>query len=456
MRALILRQAAVLAIVLVAVGLVLTSLSSGLEGATRQIGWALALSAGIAGFTAWQTAAKARRGFIASVNPGFQLESVARDAWPGVDWQALDDYSAQLEARGYRNLGDFTTNQPPTAARGMARFLADADGTRIVEIQHFERLAPTPLMGDEHFTVHVNVSSTIGGRIRVMATDRPVHPAFFLGRGASTVYASYPGKALLELIDLHRRLCDFVAERTGKALDAGYTLERYALLEREKQAEVKTRFERTGAWALLGEYDAFAANPQSQYSPAPAWLKALAPRDWKDLDASAQAPAIAPAVASAASAPAAPAAPAAAAGTPDRQQLHGSAQWFYWIAGLSLVNALSSAFGSQWGFIIGLGATQVVSAVVQAVAAQGGSSVVVAGIGWVINLALIGAFVLFGWIGQRPSVAAFTIGIGLFALDTLVFLLAGDWIGVAFHALALYFLSRGFSAARRIKRATAP
>src|SRR5258708_19258718 len=113
MRALILRQAAVLAIVLVAVGLVLTSLSSGLEGATRQIGWALALSAGIAGFTAWQTAAKARRGFIASVNPGFQLESVARDAWPGVDWQALDDYSAHLEPPRYPNPPDFPTNHPP-------------------------------------------------------------------------------------------------------------------------------------------------------------------------------------------------------------------------------------------------------------------------------------------------------------------------------------------------------
>ena len=29
--------------------------------------------------------------------------------------------------------------------------------------------------------------------------------------------------------------------------------------------------------------------------------------------------------------------------------MHSGAQWFYWIAGLSLVNALSAAFGSQWG-----------------------------------------------------------------------------------------------------------
>jgi hypothetical protein len=177
MRALILRQAAVLAIVLVAVGLVLTALSSGLEGATRQIGWALALSAGIAGFTAWRTAAKAKRGFITSVSPDFQLVSVARDAWPRIDWKALDDYSAQLEARGYRNLGDFTTKDPATAARGMARFLADAEGTRI---WHSSASRP-PLMGDEA-SACINVDSTSGGRIRVMAPTA-AHPASYLPRG---------------------------------------------------------------------------------------------------------------------------------------------------------------------------------------------------------------------------------------------------------------------------------
>jgi hypothetical protein len=179
------------------------------------------------------------------------------------------------------------------------------------------------------------------------------------------------------------------------------------LLNREKQAEVRGRLERTGGWALLGEYDAFAANPQSQYSPGPTWLKALPLRDWKELEASTQAPAIA--------ASSTPAVPAAAAGTPERQQLHRGAQWFYWIAGLSLVNALSAAFGSQWGFIIGLGITQVVSAVVQAAAAEGGASVVVAGIGWDhpggdrrLSCSQV--------IGQAPG-AAFTIGIALFALN---------------------------------------
>ena len=62
---------------------------------------------------------------------------------------------------------------------------------------------------------------------------------------------------------------------------------------------------------------------------------------------------------------------------------------------------------------------------------------------------------LLGWLAQRPSIAAFLFGIALFALDTVIFVLARDWIGVAFHGLALYFLWKGFTAAREMKRLVA-
>ena len=57
---------------------------------------------------------------------------------------------------------------------------------------------------------------------------------------------------------------------------------------------------------------------------------------------------------------------------------------------------------------------------------------------------------------QRPSVAAFVIGGTLFALDTLIFVVAFDLVGIAFHVLALYFLWRGLAAAREMKRQAAP
>ena len=69
-----------------------------------------------------------------------------------------------------------------------------------------------------------------------------------------------------------------------------------------------------------------------------------------------------------------------------------------------------------------------------------------------LSLGTIAFFALLGWLARKPSIAAFWIGIVLFGLDTLIFLIAGDWVGVAFHALALFFLWSGLRAAREMKR----
>jgi hypothetical protein len=253
-----------------------------------------------------------------------------------------------------------------------------------------------------------------------------VHPAIYMARGEPGVYASYPGKGAFELLAKHRGLTERVAERSGKAIDRGLTLERYVMLQREAQAGVKARFERAGAWSLIAEFDRFAAEPRSSFATDAAEFKALPVRVWRELDAIA--------VDSAAATTDAPAATAADLAL--RQRMDSGASWFYWIAGLSLVNAVSGAMGSTWGFVIGLGITQLLGA-------------------GVLTLACIGGFVLLGWIARRPSVAAFAIGIVLFGLDTLLFIAIGDWIGIAFHGLALYFLWNGLGAARAIKRQAA-
>jgi hypothetical protein len=45
---------------------------------------------------------------------------------------------------------------------------------------------------------------------------------------------------------------------------------------------------------------------------------------------------------------------------------------------------------------------------------------------------------------------AVMVGMVLFALDGLIFLLAQDWLGVGFHALVLWWLFRGFGACRQL------
>ena len=42
---------------------------------------------------------------------------------------------------------------------------------------------------------------------------------------------------------------------------------------------------------------------------------------------------------------------------------HSGANWFYWIAGLSLVNTILLYTGSEWVFVVGLGVTQLIDGI---------------------------------------------------------------------------------------------
>ena len=61
-------------------------------------------------------------------------------------------------------------------------------------------------------------------------------------------------------------------------------------------------------------------------------------------------------------------------------------------------------------------------------------------------------FIACGWLARYPSFAAFVAGTVVFAIDSLLFLLAGDWIGVAFHGLVLYFFWKGIRLTRQLRK----
>ena len=119
------------------------------------------------------------------------------------------------------------------------------------------------------------------------------------------------------------------------------------------------------------------------------------------------------------------------------------ARWFYWVAGLSLVNSLAALGGQHWRFILGLGITQFADAL----AARSGHGL---GIVALVDAALVGGFVVLGRCAQRGQVWAFGVGAAFYALDGLIFLAARDWVGVAFHVFVLVMTVRGLDAARRL------
>ena len=135
------------------------------------------------------------------------------------------------------------------------------------------------------------------------------------------------------------------------------------------------------------------------------------------------------------------------AGMVPTAQLKSGASWFYWIAGLSLVNSIAAFSGSTWRFILGLGITQIIDALSSHLE-TGGKLVSLA-----LDLCVAGLFILFGVFAHKCHTWAFLVGMILFALDGLIFLLFQDWLGVGFHVLVLYWLFRGFNACRQLNAA---
>src|SRR6266568_2229851 len=112
------------------------------------------------------------------------------------------------------------------------------------------------------------------------------------------------------------------------------------------------------------------------------------------------------------------------------QLVRSGANWFIWIAGLSLVNSVLFVAGSDWAFFLGLGATQFSDAF--------GKEIITGTTGEVVALVV------------DVVIAGIFVGMVLIVLDALLLVWVQDWAAVAFHALALFFIIRGFQAARQL------
>jgi len=115
--------------------------------------------------------------------------------------------------------------------------------------------------------------------------------------------------------------------------------------------------------------------------------------------------------------------------------------WFYWIAAASLVNTALYYGGAPISFAIGLGVTQLVDGFVGGIAPQ-----------FYYLSAAIDVVIAAGFIGS------FIVGLTLYAFDALIYLalmILGrapmTIISIIWHGVALYFVWKGFQAARELK-----
>ncbi|MCU0242226.1 MAG: hypothetical protein MUF51_07365 [Vicinamibacteria bacterium] len=137
------------------------------------------------------------------------------------------------------------------------------------------------------------------------------------------------------------------------------------------------------------------------------------------------------------------------------QAFHNGANWFYWIAGLSIVNTVIQMLGSDWSFIVGLGITQLVDGIAREAGkgVTGGTSAVLHVVAIVFDFFAIGFFALMGFLANKRHSWAFIVGMIFYALDGLLFLLLQSWLSIAFHIFALIGIWGGFANMRKLNAA---
>jgi len=133
------------------------------------------------------------------------------------------------------------------------------------------------------------------------------------------------------------------------------------------------------------------------------------------------------------------------AALPPSPVVQSAARWFWWIAGLSLVNTVMALSGSNSNFVMGLGFTAVADALFATSKA----------VAFLIDAVALGFFIFIGLQAMKGKLWAFYLGITAYVLDALIYAALQDWMPVAFHALAIYFISKGVMSLRAAPRANA-
>lgn len=118
------------------------------------------------------------------------------------------------------------------------------------------------------------------------------------------------------------------------------------------------------------------------------------------------------------------------------------ANWFYWICGLSILNTIIYSFGGDISFIFGLGATTVTDVFIGELFDNP------ALIQIIVSIAVSSIYVICGRFANKGFKAAFIVGMVLYIIDAIIYIVLGDFLSVAFHAFALYEIYKGIKASK--------
>ena len=124
--------------------------------------------------------------------------------------------------------------------------------------------------------------------------------------------------------------------------------------------------------------------------------------------------------------------------------LHG-ANWFFWLAILSVINSLIVYRYNTPNSPVALAITQWLDGT------AGGFNTSMSTNSLIINILIAGVLVFFGLMARRGSDLAFVVGIFLYVVDAILMIGLRDLFGFSVHLIGLFFLVKGLLASRHVR-----
>ena len=124
--------------------------------------------------------------------------------------------------------------------------------------------------------------------------------------------------------------------------------------------------------------------------------------------------------------------------------------WFYWIAGLSLVNTLLILSHAGWSFMFGLTATQFLDYSWYNHFSEYILVDLILGI--IMYIFILGSIALAGFLSKRKYLWAMWIGLIIVFLDGLLSFHVEYYWGAIFHVFIIIQIIRGYEALRRLHK----
>ena len=135
------------------------------------------------------------------------------------------------------------------------------------------------------------------------------------------------------------------------------------------------------------------------------------------------------------------------------RKMKSGASWFFWIAAMTVINSILIRTSTDRTFILGLGATIFVDVFSLNFANENPEiSTFFLLLGIFLDALVVGFFIAFGYFSRLGRIWSFIIGMTLYSLDSLIFLVVGDFFALLFHILALFYIFSGLRAARGLKK----